>query len=167
MEKEGQRWIERERGRRRERSLYGARNVSLSNGEHRCAPWWDVVHRPMGPDIPSLVYTTDPTHPLDPRKIFSPSFCLPDPERSSTALFDVRGFNLPDHAPPLSCLSHPTPAANPCLPIPYPILYHIYPLYSSKGKRSTRVWFYRYRVRCISTYIFYLSFVFSGSNSNC
>lgn len=29
----------------------------------------------MGPDIPSLVYTTDPTHPLDPRKIFSPSFC--------------------------------------------------------------------------------------------
>lgn len=39
----------------------------------------------------------DPTHPLDPRKIFSRSF-WPDPtEQTVRYSFDVRGFNLGDY----------------------------------------------------------------------
>lgn len=158
--------MDREReGERAERGLCTAPETFLSRTESTGVHHGGTLY--IGPWVRIyLLWYTQPTQPTRQTlvKFFLHPFASPTP---NGPLFDVRGFNLPDHAPPLSCLSHPTPAANPCLPIPYPILYHIYPLYSSKGKRSTRVWFYRYRVRCISTYIFYLSFVFSGSNSNC
>lgn len=61
-------------------------------------------------DIPSRIHReNDPTHPLDPRKIFSRSFCSDPTEQTVRYSFDVRGFNLADYVlVPRSSLSFPT-----------------------------------------------------------
>lgn len=76
----------------------------------------------MGPDAAGYTssYTSwgDPTHPLDPRKIFSRSFwpSILSTEQTVRYSFDVRGFNLGDYGvlvsrsrspplPPASCPS--------------------------------------------------------------
>lgn len=57
----------------------------------------------MGPDAAGYTssYTSwgDPTHPLDPRKIFSRSFwpSILSAEQTVRYSFDVRGFNLGDY----------------------------------------------------------------------
>lgn len=61
-----------------------------------------IVGRSMGPDAAGYTssYTScDPTHPLDPRKIFSPSFwsSILSTEQTVRYSFDVRGFNLDDY----------------------------------------------------------------------
>lgn len=122
-----------------------------------------IVGRSMGPDAAGYTssYTpNDPTHPLDPRKIFSRSFCSPilRSKRSATAstsedLIWSTTFSFlhplltpvaPAHAPPpprrrqVSCsVFHPAAILLPLSLDPYPMVYHIPLAVKRKRKRRT------------------------------